>query len=315
MLADSCLEAAEEIAIHASKCLKGTVEGFRSVIAPTTACASIEASVAAGRQRFLPEKFGECVRAIRERECEDVDPEHLEPGRLFEGCPAFTAQAELNSACASNADCTNGWCDLASGCLGLCRAYASTGGACTTLDECAPGSYCSNGLCIAAAKEGERCNETLKCTSGSKLGCAGSEVCVKRKDSGSCKEDWECLAGYQCVSLLTSGNKECRPTKAHEESCVVGTGECGVISFCDKDTNTCQRYPGPGQPCGYLTDRTGELVRCLDSRCDVHLPEVREGRCKLPFFALGDRCDTNVECGPENACRNKVCVRQWCISG
>ncbi|MFY2564100.1 hypothetical protein ACN469_41300 [Corallococcus terminator] len=312
MLAESCKEAAEQIAIHASKCLKGTVEGFRSVIAPTEACASIEASVAAGRQRFQPEKFGECVRAIQERDCEDIDPEHLAPGMLFEGCPAFAAQAELNSACASTADCGDGWCDLSAGCLGVCRAYASAGGACTTQDECAPGSYCFKDKCLAAAKEGESCNKTVKCESGLSLGCSGSEKCVKRKDSGPCKEDGECLAGSQCLSLQSSGNKECHPTKAPEDSCVVGTGECGAISFCDKGTNTCQQYPGPGKPCGYLLDIPDVLVTCLDSVCKFGTSLI-DGRCQTPFFPLGQRCNTNVECGRENACHNDICVRQWCI--
>lgn|GEM_PF-1744001 len=320
MLGDSCKLAIRTVAAHASTCLGGSVEDFVRLLGPDKVCTSVEASVAAGRQVFRPEAFGTCVRKLLEKPCLDLGRdgeetaekkertlEALAQGTLLEQCLAFEPQVAVGGACASTADCQDGWCDAAKACLGVCRAFSRVNETCKDPARCQKGSTCVVDRCLSDVGMGESCGGLWgRCSSESDASCENF-LCVERKKEGTCTKDTQCSLGYRCVKTSPLRGEdspmECRAVKAMGEACDPGAGDCALLSYCDPTSQTCRRAPGRLEPCGFIPG-VGEYVDCLESRCDGSV-------CQDPALTEGG-CGESRDCGPSRACWKGHCINQWC---
>ncbi|MFY0575478.1 hypothetical protein ACN28S_14925 [Cystobacter fuscus] len=157
-LEESCRTAMETLARRADQCHGGkTPESYQRLADAESVCASVVASVQAGRQAFVPERFGACVRQLRDVPCGALTLEEFTQGNLLARCEALEPQAAEGSACGGNLDCQGGWCDTSAGCPGVCKRYVPAGSACDGSVPCQPGSTCALNVCRASANLGESC--------------------------------------------------------------------------------------------------------------------------------------------------------------
>ncbi|MFP2923638.1 hypothetical protein ACLESO_00175 [Pyxidicoccus sp. 3LG] len=310
MLGESCRAAVRSAAAHASECLNGAEEDFVRLLGPDAVCVSVEASVAAGRQVFRPELFGECVRGLQRRACGELDPELPSRETLLQGCPAFEPQVAEGAACTNTADCQGGWCSTTEVCPGVCRAFIPLGEACTSQDRCQRGSSCAGGVCRRDAAVGERCGGGVLCESGADTHCENG-WCVEHRKQGACDNHDQCSLRYRCVktqpALGNSSPKECRPAQALGEACEPGAESCGRLSFCHTGTRTCRSWPTPNESCD-ASNYMGESVFCLEGSCN-HISV--SPMCVGPD-PVGETCVRSLECGPSGTCRDFRCVPLWC---
>jgi hypothetical protein len=308
MVAESCRQAVRAVAERVGECLGSGTEDVLKLLGPESVCASVEASVASGRQDFKPEEFGACVRNLRQTACGNLDFDKLSLGTMLDGCPAFAPQVSESGECANSADCQNGWCSATDKCPGVCHAFIPYSGACTNADRCQQGSTCSGSVCRRYVGLAGICSGGVPCDPNSNSYCLDGR-CVERKTAGACTGNDECAARHACVKTQPAqGNnspKECRPVKALNEPCEPGAGECATLSFCDAGTRTCISWPGPGERCGD-PNGTGESALCLETRCDFF-----SSVC-LPYVDVGGGCFTSLDCGPSRSCRGFRCVPIWC---
>ncbi len=312
-LLESCRTAMDTLARRADQCYGGMNPGSYPRLADAeSVCASVVASVQAGRQAFVPERFGACVRQLRALPCGAMTLDDFTQGNLLARCEALEPRAAEGSACGGNLDCAGGWCDTSAGCAaGVCKRYVPAGSGCDGSVPCQPGSTCSLNVCRAHANLGESCAWGIRCAPEANAACVDNR-CVARKASGTCKTADECEPGLACVKLSVDAGpdapRECRPARNLDESCTPGASECGGLLYCEAATARCRPWRELGQSC-FDPDGTKELALCLGSRCAFGA--FFQLVCQQ-YVALGEACSADGDCGPTGACRNKVCVSTWC---
>jgi hypothetical protein len=310
--AEACSTMMGALARHtANECIGGAPEAFLVGLDADALCASMSRSVAEGKQRFVPEKFGQCVRNLRTAACADVTLEALTKGSLLDLCGAFEPQVAGAGACNNSADCTTGWCSTSGTCPGVCKPFVRAGAACTASDACEAGTSCVGGTCLALANVGQPCS-TFGVQCAADAYCGPDNTCLARKTSGTCADLKECAPTYACARVSPQGGagspRECRPAAKLGDACTPGRFECGVLLYCDAGSNTCQMWPEAGQACGDV-NKSGEFVLCLGAQCG--LTSILTLACQ-PYAAPGASCGSDYNCGPTGACRNGVCTPTWC---
>jgi hypothetical protein len=311
-LLESCRTAMEALARRADQCHGGkTPESYHRLADTESVCASVVASVQAGRQTFVPERFGACVRQLRDLPCGALTLDDFSQGNLLARCEALESQAAEGNPCGSNLDCRGGWCDTKAGCPGVCKRYVPAGSACDGSVPCQPGSTCSLNVCRAYANLGESCAWGVRCAPEANAACVGN-VCVARKEAGTCAGADECAPGQACVKLDANGGantpRECRPARGLDESCTPGALECGGLLYCEAASARCRPWRELGQTC-FNPDGTDERALCLGSRCAFGA--FAQLVCQQ-YVAPGAACVLNTDCGPTGACRDNVCITTWC---
>ncbi|PTL75659.1 hypothetical protein [Vitiosangium sp. GDMCC 1.1324] len=311
-LLESCSMAMETLARRADQCYGGmTSESYQRLADMDSVCASVVASVQAGRQAFIPERFGACVRQLRDLPCGAMTLDDFSEGNLLARCEALVPQAAEGNPCGNNLDCQGGWCDTSAGCTGVCKRYVPAGSGCDGSVPCQPGSTCSLNVCRADANLGESCAWGVRCAPEANAACVDNR-CVARKASGACKSADECEPGHACVKLnVEAGSdspRECRPARGLDEPCTPGASECGGLLYCEAATSRCRPWRELGQTC-YDPDGTKELALCLGSRCafGAYLQLVCQS-----YVAPGGTCLTDADCGPTGACHSNACITTWC---
>ncbi|ATB42850.1 hypothetical protein CYFUS_008329 [Cystobacter fuscus] len=308
-LQESCRMAMETLARRANQCYGGPPDSYQRLLDTDAVCASVVASVQMGRQAFLPEQFGACVRRLRDLPCGALTLEEFSQGNLLARCDALAPQVAEGGVCGGNMDCQGGWCDTSAGCPGVCKRYVPAGSRCDDSVPCQPGSTCSLNVCRAYANLGESCAWGVRCAPEANAACVDN-VCVARKEAGACASTDECAPGQVCAKLAVDATapRECRPARGLDEACAPGALECGGLLYCEAASAHCRPWRELGQTC-FNPDGTEERALCLGSRCAFG--PFAQLVCQQ-YVAPGGVCVLNADCGPTGACRNKVCVTTWC---
>ena len=189
-------------------------------------------------------------------------------------CLAQKGTAMLGAACAFSAQCSSGFCALASDALcGTCAAMPVAGDSCATTG-CGPELSCVKAtmLCQAPVAGGGACDRTLPCGTG--LSCVGSTMTTM----GTCMAD------------VTSVGATCDPLRKTGPTCDAGSGLA-----CNTMTKQCVMQPdaAAGMPCGLISNVE---TRCAaGATCEVPTGATA-GTCVAPA-ADGAACDATN--GPE----------------
>lgn len=165
-------------------------------------------------------------------------------------------------------------------------------------DDCAKGTYCSDGVCIdpcATAAVGEPCTNEggylIECDPGASCDYE-TEICVALPavgepcDSVSCVEGAYCnlestcevlpklgeICSFQCEGSLVCDVGLCAVPPVEGEPCP--TGQCAENLYCDTETDdwACRSYADVGEPCDDDFDCTS--VSCDDGVCTAQEPWV-----------------------------------------
>ena len=172
-------------------------------------------------------------------------------------CPGNWTGGTAYQKCSADGVIIKNTDDTDNGCFVICDNKNSTPNYTTKTCDCTPScDKCGDndgcgGICKTGTCENGKCDAgTCGCTKDDdcNLGTCVAKKCITTctKD-GDCDKCSKCGVGNVCVSSCTS-----------YESCVAGTctpksGDCAVdidcnppyAPFCNKETNTCRKYPKP----------------------------------------------------------------------
>ena len=201
-------------------------------------------------------------------------------GKVEVGDPCFASEE-----CAGDAVCDRWLCSPQQPCCrGRCVAFEhlSVGSVCPLAD--APELYYS------ACEPGSFCRPPDDDGSGEP---PVSGICSPRVDIGvSCVSDEECIDGHRCDRW---GSGICYRLQVSGEMCGAGLSGNSCLQInegCAPSTSTCERLPGPGEPC--VSDQCIGYASCLDGTC-----VARPG--------LGEICDGSLPCLGDLFCRDGLC--------
>lgn len=292
------------------ECLKDIEPGIEEELAP------LADAIKAGRVKYDGNKVQGCLDDVAARDC----------AALSEREPS-SCQAAIQGTVKQGDDCTldeecegDQYCKLSDACPGKCAPYESAGGACVSNDNCKSGLECDNdGHCVAAAKEGEACQQgEPNCAAG--LLCLGEDSTAKTP--GKCYPISEALAGKEGEDCsleghLCTGGLSCEITSVApiRGKCVaqVDAGmtcraafpdECPAEQYCALGANPlmpgkCTAKPGAGEKCAA---GLGAATICKPyTRCD-------SGVCREIAHA-GEDCTAN------DTCYTGHCVDGACVTG
>jgi hypothetical protein len=222
----------------------------------------------AAGSRTLPATAEECAVKLRAAGC-DVFSAHNLPAACY-GAPGSLADG---ASCAVGAQCESSYCKVPSNAAcGVCTRRATSGGACSEEDGCAPTLACAKSVCVPFGGVSSPCNQDHPCQRD--LICRG----------GSCARPLE--AGQPC-DVLT-------------QECNLQQGlYCGKSKLCGQASTA-----KAGEPCGVLPG--GEVAICSGgARCSTNV----NGLCQAPA-PDGGACDPakGPYCVHPATCVGGVCV-------
>ncbi|MEP6652606.1 MAG: hypothetical protein ABJA82_04575 [Myxococcales bacterium] len=247
------------------------------------ACASHEAALSAGRQRFDRSAAAGCLRQWQQGTCAQFH------AFGFPTCVVlFRGRVGEGGACVATDDCEyNLSCDqqAAIACPGVCRRKVAADGDCGAYPVCAIGYSCvetSDGRrCRGRAGVGEPCGPTI-------AGCSGPTV---------------------CASASAGESPTCRPLLYPGDGCTAGASACVSYAFCA--AGACKLNPLPGDACGQIGDAGAAYVPCIKGWCDGP-PTGPPGVCREQF-PPGGACTDDVQCaGATAVCVQNVCEESIC---
>ncbi|MFH1285779.1 MAG: right-handed parallel beta-helix repeat-containing protein [Candidatus Micrarchaeota archaeon] len=223
------------------------------------------------------------------------------PGYSPESEQFTTLQCAKVSACIENADCPNGYCDVATGTCASCTADEQCDSnlcvngacfACTAYFQC-ESNYCKDGVCTSCSSDNE-CPTGL-CKDGVCAECEGDDECLSDLCvSGRClpcTANWQCESGLCKSGICTScsNDLECSPQLCLDGKCSYCTSneQCSKTNYCNVDSGLCECKPG-GIECGENAECCGkncieETKKCASCTSDAECPfgfcENGECRC------------------------------------
>ena len=291
-------EVAGTASIHATKYSAriGNVPAFCAAFK-----AGLSAAVAAGTVSVDASAATACLNAsLAPGKCGGT----VDPGQVWAACPsAFKGKLQPGDACRSSIECAAGYCDLAAGCPGKCKAAGKNGDPCPDLvdSDCGDGLACDNGSCRTAAGKGASCEDAACLVAGEQAVCGGGTCGVIVPAAGP---------DAACGALV----------KDSLAACPYGT-------YCRLDggtaTGTCTAAAGQGSTCSGTTLCSPGL-ECVGGSCSAGAPEGGQcksdgdcqlgagcpgtGKCVTNFsIAVGGACSTSVSCG-SSACQGGKCI-------
>jgi hypothetical protein len=267
--------------------LGGPTSAWLTYLPPNLICASMEESVAQGRQDFDSSKVSDCSKAMSQLSLADC-LEFASHGAIALSCAAFTPRTAVGGACTFDWDCVGGWCDTSAACPGQCRAVIQPGSACdSATDKCAAGATCFDGQCATYARA------NAPCGGGAHVQCDDSQYycdpktnsCLPRQTSGTCTQSTanQCAPKYGCAGQA-SGSYVCTPWATEGTSCQ--TQVCETFTICT--SQVCILWPSAGS--------CGDGVVCLGTCCSG-----MGGTCGACPSA-GSPCSGLLDCGPLSFC-------------
>jgi hypothetical protein len=247
-------------------------------------------AIADGRVEYEGRSAAECLRILRTRGCESVNP------RMPACDAALRGTIPLGGSCWSSVECAgDAGCDRTSACPGTCAPLRALGEPCVVIEDCAHGLGCYSGTCQRAAREGEPCS-----LFGAE--CEGGLVCVGTGPDPTCR---------RVESVYTGAlGSPCDP----DGSLCIPSSVCAF----DRLEGTVPRYvcasPAPlGGPCRYAFPDA-----CLaGQRCDADpfgMGGSFDGTCR-PLPVHGEPCAGGSACAAHHVCVAGVCNRRSRIGG
>lgn len=264
-------------------------------------------AVAAGRLEIDTPVRDACAGLIRAADCTQLP---------LSRCSRYVrGRVPTDGTCLHPDECEAGYCERASflgersGCPGMCRPYAATGGACD-LPRCGPADYCDpNTLRCRSRKElTEPCASTGECRAS--LVCERTVVATPPaicRAPGSIGQPCTsspfahtCELGLYCD---TSGaTPVCGRRAAEGEPCAVSPG-CADGFQCVGRANggaVCSRPLAAGQPCE-PEPKAGVPGCALDTVCDA------AKICRNAGDATGHPCISTADCSTNGFSADLYC--------
>jgi hypothetical protein len=241
---------------------------------------SVNESIAQGRVVVDEGALGECVGGIRDSDCTQL-PNTQRCDQVYTGTVAAGA------ACRASAECSGGYCAVASGaeiaengCAGTCRTFAATSASCAMV-PCGRADFCN-----------------------------ATRVCERRHGSGQpCTGSSACELGLACIGASGATPGTCRGPGAEGEPCtsfIVHT--CGPGLYCAAGSpRVCRARVGSGAACT-------TSAACPDGSACVAATDG-SARCGS-FLDAGQPCVADPEVGA-SGCRGGLrcdAASKTCIS-
>jgi hypothetical protein len=204
---------------------------------------------------------GACVAGIASTSCE----------ALFAGgidaCDGKGSRAD-NAACAEDAQCKSGNCNVAPDAIcGTCAPVVAEGGVCGMQDQtCVRGTLCVNGVCATLKKVGEA--------------CAG---------------------GTECQSSLACVMGKCAKGAGAGATCDPNAPACDSLAglYCSPKTSTCTKIAmaDVGGACGF-DQNSGVFTICKDADCinQLCVPHLKDGDACDPMASDMPSCENPAKC-------------------
>jgi len=289
-----------------SACAGGSQKDWLAGILPDQICGTYNAGVTANRLGYVGSKLKQCRASVTDMDCADLGTR--KPGQFLAQCEMYAGTVAPAASCATDKDCTAGWCDTTIGCPGACRAFVSENVACTGFDVCAPGTACTNGTCKRYITSGPCDADAGQCQPFSHY-CSGGQ-CVAKQPEGTPNCDplnSFCQANLNCVGS-SFGTKLCQHGAALDAPCPANSNACDKFTYCQQRNggNFCTELPGPGGGC-FLSPPTGAqdtILYCNGARCN--------GISCVNYIALGAACNDTPSCGPLARCVSGICRSEFC---
>ncbi|MEZ4268510.1 MAG: hypothetical protein R3F39_19265 [Myxococcota bacterium] len=186
--------------------------------------------------------------------------------------------------CASDSDCTDGWCDALKNCqpkwnnLHACgtnkecksgNCWLTVCSECDAQADCPSGKFCTldaippiESVCISKKSNGGACATDVECAS---THCGGIFTCVECENASHCASNQWCQAN-KCVARKANGGSCAGDNECLSDHCggIFTCVECENASHCAssqwcKSTN-CSAKKGSGSSCG-------SGIECLSGTC------------------------------------------------
>ena len=226
---------------------------------------------------ITPADVEACAQVIPNESCGDLLSRNTPAACKFKGMLAD------GTACASDAQCSNGRCLVPKNTVcGTCGSHSAVGGACSVDDDCVDGAHCVGSACVAYGQQGAACSTATPCRPD--LGCIGGSCTTPSPAGTTCTDSSECdnLHGVFCNG--SSGKCETAAFAPPGQTCglVNGTitgcrgpqGVCAGVTA-PKYQGTCAATSPTGGPCNTQNGPTcGAFQVCANGACAVSDPSV-----------------------------------------